>query len=143
MKGKLLKKVLLSVGAVGLLLSAVLCVHIYLVTRPKTPDATTIVMARVDFKQDINQEDADKITNWLYQQKGIDHVLCNPATDILIFTFFPVKTSANEVVENLKANFKYSKMVRFIPSEKDLQGGCPVASNSFSYKAYNFIRHIF
>ena len=125
-----------------LFLVLVLCVHIYVVTRPKAPTATTRIMARIDIKEPINQADADKITNWMYQQKGIDHVLVNPKTDIVVFTFFAIKTNGNQIVKDFKSAFNY-KAERYVPTEAELEGGCPVASNSGSYKVYKFIKNIF
>ena len=136
------KKVLLGTVSLFLLLVLILAVHIYIVTRPKAPDEHTRVMARIDIKQDINQDDANKITTWLYQQKGIDHVLVNPQSDIVIFTFFPIKTTANQIVKDFKLNFNY-KAERFVPSAADLQSGCPVASTSKTYKVYNFFKNLF
>ncbi|MDR3714106.1 MAG: hypothetical protein P4L51_14900 [Puia sp.] len=137
-----LKKGLLITGSVLALLILVLAVHIYIVTRPKAPDAYTRAMARIDIKQDIDAADANKITAWLYQQKGVDHVLVNPRTDIVIFTFFPVKTTANKIVSDFKSCFPY-KAERFVPSEADLKGSCPVASTSFVYKASSYLKKIF
>ena len=128
-------------SATLLLLIVVLGIHIYMVTKPRV-DAHTVVMARIDIKQPIDQEDADKITSWLYTQKGINHVLCNAKTDIVIFTFYPIVTSANQIVSNFKNDLNY-KAERFMPSEKDLKSGCPVAATSMTYKIYNFIKHIF
>ena len=96
MKKELLKKVLTGAGILFGLLVVVLCVHIYIVTRPKPMSAEMRIMARVDFKQDLNTDDAAKITTFLYQQKGIDHVLCNPAGKLVVFTFYPAKTSAKQ-----------------------------------------------
>ena len=137
------KKVLTVSATTFILLVGVLCIHIYLVTRPKAPDEHTIIMARVDFKQDISQSEADKVSAWVAAQPGVDHVLCNANTDILVFTFFPIKTSASKVIADLKSSFDYEKAVRFMPSEQDMKAGCPVAANSISYKAYNFIKNIF
>jgi hypothetical protein len=142
MKKISLKKILLGTLSIFLLLVLVLSVHIYMVTRPKAPDEHTRIMARIDIKQDIGQDDATKITTWLYQQKGIDHVLVNPQADIVIFTFFPVKTSADRIVRDFKSNFSY-KAERYVPSVADLQSGCPVASTSKTYKIYNFFKNIF
>lgn len=142
MKKGLLKKILLTTGSVFLLLVGVLCVHIYMVTRPKAPDMHTRAMARVDFKQEMTANDANKITAWMYQQKGVDHVLYNPASKILVFTFSPLTTTADEIVNNMKTSLNYNA-VRYIPSEKEMSSGCPVASTSFTYKAYSFIKHIF
>jgi hypothetical protein len=140
---RMFKRVLLGAVSVFLLLTVVLVVHIYIVTRPKAPDAHTRIMARIDIKQPINQDDANKITTWLYQQKGIDHVMCNPKTEIVVFTFFPIKTNGNQVVNDFKSNFNYNKAQRYIPTEAELKGGCPAASTSFAYKTYNFFKNIF
>ena len=75
MKKNVLKKILIVSGSVFLLLATVLAVHIYLVTRPKPVDPSLFAMARIDFKQEINQEDAVKITNWFNKQEiGRAHV---------------------------------------------------------------------
>lgn len=142
MRKKVIKKFLIGTGSVLLLLILVLAVHIYLVTRPKAPDADTRIMARIDVKQDITQDDADKITVWLYQQKGVDHVLVNPKSDIVIFTFFPIKTSAGQIVKDFNASLPY-KGQRYLPTAEEMTSGCPVASTSVSYKVYNFFKHVF
>ena len=127
---KKLKKITIGTVSVLLLLTVVLAIHIYIVTRPKAPDASTKAMARIDIKQHLTQEDAAKITAWLYhQQKGIDHVLVNAQSDIAIFTFYPVKTNANKIVSDFKATFNY-QADRYVPTQEALAGGCPVASTS-------------
>lgn len=142
MTKKRIKKVLLYTFSVFMLLVLILGIHIYVVTRPKAPDAYTRVMARIDVKQGLTSGDSTQINNWLYQQKGIDHVLVNPHSNIVVFTFFPVKTTANQIVSDFKAYFPY-KAERYVPSEAELKGGCPVASTSATYKVYTFIKHIF
>jgi hypothetical protein len=143
MKKSILKKGLAIFTGIMLSLVAILCIHIYLVTRPKAPDARSLVMARVDIKQAITTDDANKITAWLYQQPGVDHVLCNPKSDIVVFTFFPARTSADNIIQNLKRDLNLANASRFMPSAEDLKSGCPVASNSISYKFYSLIKHIF
>ena len=125
------------------LLAAVLAIHIYIVTRPKAPRANTRVMARIDIGQPINRQDANKIIAWLYQQKGIDHVMVNPKTEIVVFTFFPVKADANKIVKDFKPILNYTKATRYIPTEKELKSGCPVATPSLSYKLYNSFKIFF
>jgi len=137
-----LKKILITTVSVVLLLIITLAVHIYMVTRPKASDAFTMAMARIDIKQPINQEDATIISSWLYQQKGIDHVLVNPTTRIAVFTFYPIRTSADIIVNNFKSSHHY-KAERFIPSEEQLRGGCPVSSTSTSYVISKYFKQIF
>lgn len=128
MRNKWLKRILVAAGSVTFLFAITLVVHLYMVKASKAPDANTRIMARMDFNEDINVEDADKITTWLYQQQGVDHVLCNVATNIAVFSFFPVQTSADKVISDFKLNFDY-KTERFLPSSDDLKKGCPVAVN--------------
>lgn len=140
----MLKRVALTVLAVFALLVFVLGVHIYIMTRPKAPDATTRGMARIDIKQPITSQDAGKITGWLYAQKGVDRVMVNPGRDIVVFTFSPVKTSADLVVSNFHADLNY-KADRMVPTKAQLSAaGCPaMSSNSIAYKLYNFFKQHF
>jgi len=136
------RRTVMAVLCIAGLFVIILAIHIYIVTRPALIDANTRAMARIDIRQPITQVDADKIATWLYQQKGVDHVLVNPQSNIAVFTFFPVRTTANEVVGNFKAHMPY-KAERFVPSPEALKSGCPVASSSTTYKVYNWLKHIF
>lgn len=138
-KQSIIKAIGGSAGVITLIIM-VLCVHIYMVTKPKADDHT-IAMARIDFKQDINQNDADKVSAWLYQQKGVDHVFINTQTETAVFTFYPIKISADRIAQDLRSTLHY-KAERFMPSAKDLKSGCPVSSGSISSKIYNSIKNI-
>ena len=142
MKKGLFKKSLLGAGMAFLLSVLVLGIHIFMVTRPKAPTATTLVMARIDFKKDLTKDDASKITTWLYQQNGINHVLCNPAGKLVVFTYYPVKTTPEQIVARLNTTTPYQGE-RFMPSQNQLASGCPVAATSFTYKASKFFNHLF
>jgi len=137
---KRLKKVFLYTLGTFLFLSLVLAAHIYYAYRPKA-DATTRVMARIDVKQQLTQQDANSITAWFYHQKGIDHVMVNPETNIVVFTFYPVKTTGYQVTKDFKNHFAYSAE-RFMPTAQNLKSSCPVASTSYGYKIYKIIAQI-
>ena len=137
------KKIAIGTVSAFILLGAVLMVHIYMVTRPKAPDEHTIVMARVDIKQPITEEQGDELKGWLYRQQGIDHVLYNAASQILVFTYYPVKTDPNKIITGLKSKFNLVNAQRHVLTDAEKKNGCPVAVNSFSTGAYNFIKHIF
>ncbi len=137
---KTIKKILIYSLSIFVFLVAVLAVHIYYVYRP-APDANTRVMARIDIKQQISQSDADKISAWMFHQKGIDHVMVNPQTNIVVFTFFPVKTTGDKIANDFKANFNL-KAERFVPTQLDLKSSCPVAASSYTYKVYKLISQI-
>jgi hypothetical protein len=86
--------------------------------------------------------EAQKITAWMYLQKGIDHVMCNAAMKNVVFTFRPLHGDGNEIVSNFKSEFNFSNAVRYVPTEADLKSGCPVSPNSISYKFYSFFRKL-
>ena len=137
---KKITKILLYTFGIFLFLFVVIAAHIYFVYRP-APDAFTRVMARIDVKQPITQDDANKISSFMVHQKGVDHVLVNPQTSIVVFTFFPVKTTGDQVVNNFKAHFPY-KADRFMPTAENLKHSCPVAASSYTYKIYKVITKI-
>ena len=95
-------------------------------------------MARINFKKDIDQQDADNITIWLSRQDGVDHVLCNPAGHLAVFTFRPLKTNADLIINKFKIVFPYAE--RFMPDKEAMKGGCPVAQTSITYKIYNLFK---
>jgi hypothetical protein len=128
MNKKILKRIALGAGSVLLILTTVLAVHIYQVTRPGKIDATTYAMARIDFKQYITAEDAAKITNWFMQQNGISQFKCSPENKNAIFTFYPAKANATALVEKFSKELNYNA-VRFLPSKDEMMKGCPVAKN--------------
>lgn len=136
-RSKITKIVLYSISTV-LFLFMVIAVHIYFVYRPTAPTAYTRIMARIDIKQPITQQDANNITSWMVHQKGIDHVKVNPDSKIVIFTFFPIKTTGNQVVDNFKHAFNL-KAERFMPTAQQLQGSCPMAGSSYTYKIYKIM----
>ncbi|MBX2905577.1 MAG: hypothetical protein KF744_06030 [Taibaiella sp.] len=124
MEKKTKNRIWLSVAGVLLLLTAVLCIHIYVVTRPGPP-TDRMVMARIDFRQDIDANDALKIVKWLYAQPGVNQVLCNDKSDIAVFTFSTAKNDANSIVAAFKDQTGY-KADRYLPSEKEMRSGCPM-----------------
>lgn len=136
-----LKKIAYVTASITLTLTVVLVVHIYLVTRPNHNKLQQRVMARVDFKQDIAPADAEKITAWLYKQKGVDHVLCNDATNIAVFTFSPDMNNANNIISSLVRNTSY-EAERYMPSEEDMRSGCPAFAGSFTDKIFNLFKQM-
>jgi len=122
------KRIALAALGVFVLGVGVLAIHIYVVTRPRV-DADTRVMVRIDLRQDIGQADADRITAWLYQQKGVDHVLVDPRSDMAVFTFAPVSNDANRIVGDFSAQTSYRRALRYMPSKKEMQGSCPVGGH--------------
>jgi uncharacterized protein YpmB len=139
---KIRKTIIISLSVLTFLF-IVLCIHIYVMMKPRPASAATLAMARIDFKQDINQADADKITSWLYSQQGVQHVLCNQKTDIAVFTFYPAKINADKLTSGLSSSLNY-KTIRYKPSKEEMMKGCPaMAGNSFVTNVYTVMNKIF
>jgi len=142
MKKTTVFKILIWSGAVLLGLVFVLCIHIYMVMIPKEPDVNTRIMARIDVHQPLSATESTKITGWLYQQNGVDHVMCNPKTAIVVFTYSPLQANANNIASNFKSALHYPYSNRYVPTEEELQSSCPVASTSAIYKICTSIKHL-
>jgi hypothetical protein len=140
MKAKTIKKIAIWTLSISFFLVIATAFHIWWVYHPRVGPYTK-VMARIDIKEPISTADAGKISAWLYHQKGVDHVLVNPETRIVVFTFFPSKASGNDIVNNFKAQLHYPAQ-RFLPTQTQLASSCPVAGSSFYYKVYKFIDHV-
>jgi hypothetical protein len=109
-------------------LGIILAVHIYLVTRPhiNNVNARTRYMARIDLHQPIDQADSARIKSWLLQQKGVDRVMVSPRWSTAVFTFAPLTTNANGIVQAFKASLPYHNAVRYLPTKEQMKSGCPV-----------------
>lgn len=137
-----LKKTLLTTGSIFILLVMVLGIHIYLVTQPKTPDATTMAMARIDFKQDISASDAATIYMWLIDHKGIERVMFSANNNNVVFTFSPLLIDAEKIAHDIQISLHY-KAFRYLPGAEDMKKGCPVSQTSVSNSMYRYIKNIF
>jgi len=135
-------KILLTISVVIGLLAILLAVHIYLVTRPRA-DAHTRAMARIDLHQSISRMDADSIKAWLFRQKGVDRVLVNPRSAIAVFTFSPVTTNANQIVQAFKASLPYKRSERYLPTGGRTNKQCPMTSTPVTNKIYQFFKQLF
>ena len=118
------KRIALITGSVFLLGATVLAVHLWWVMKPHIT-AKTRVLERIDLNQPIGTADAGRITAWLYQQKGVDHVLVNPQTSIAIFSFAPVQNDGNRIAADLARDLPYKQARRNLPTKRDLAGSCP------------------
>lgn len=125
------KKMLRAMYTIAVLLILTLAIHIYYVTKDRVPASSVIAMARIDIKQNIDAKDVSIITDWLYKQKGITHVLVNPETKIAVFTFYPSMVNADTIANNFATALHYPSQ-RFKPTEQQLQSGCPAGYTSSS-----------
>jgi hypothetical protein len=135
----MMKRILKVTGLVVVVLVLVLGVHIYMVTRRTPPDANTVALARIDFKEQLRAQDSDSITRWLYRQPGVLHVLCNPAGKLVVFTYAPVSADPDRIAAAMREQLPYDAH-RFMPDTRALAGGCPVAQTSVTYKLLHLFK---
>ena len=139
MSGKFFLKALGGALSVLVVLVMILGIHIYMVTKPKA-DAKTVAMARIDIKQHIEEDDASAIEKWLSEQEGVQRVVLNRETNMIVFTFYPVKVSADQLAENLKYIFGIDA-TRYKPSAEQMASGCPAMSGTVTGKVFSFLKH--
>lgn len=140
------KRTIRRIGGMALGTLAVLClvlgVHIYLMThRPADPNR--VAMARIDVQQALDEDAAADITQWLYAQQGVEHVLCNPVSRIAVFSYYPARVDANELAARFNRESGYAGK-RYVPDAKELMKGCPLAEGGVSARItqmYNKIIH--
>jgi hypothetical protein len=141
MKKRKWKKIAIWSISVFVGLVVILAAHIWWVTHPRI-DANTRIMARIDLHQRIGRADADKITGWLYQQKGVKYVLVNPASEIAVFSYAPIDNDGNRIVAGFREQSGFVHAARYLPVIDPNASGCPVAATSFSYKVYSFMKRV-
>ena len=138
----MIKRILIGLGVLVFILSAVLAVHIYIVTRPKPLDPKTLVLARVDFPEKISRETKNQIMTFLYSQQSVDHVLINEESYSALFSFYPARVNGNALVMAMNRVIGTNGS-RYLPTEKEMMEGCPMNQESFAMKAYKGFARIF
>jgi hypothetical protein len=132
-------RTILVIVALGLV---VLAVHIYVVTRHRV-DPGSRGMARIDLHQPIDKADADRITAWLYRQKGVDHVLVSTRSAIAVFTYLPRTADAGRIVSILRDSLSFPAAKRYLPSAKERALSCPMTATPATNRIYEFLKRIF
>jgi hypothetical protein len=139
-KGKFLKLLIWS-GSAFLVFIAVLVTHIYLVTRiSKNQDERVRQLSRIDFKQNIDTQEADKIRAFVNGLSGVENSYFNLDNDILVYSYLVEKQNSFNVYNKLIAFGNY-KAVRYVVNETNAQSGCPIGTDktSISYKIAAYI----
>lgn len=139
-KGKFLKLFIWS-GSSLLVLSAILVIHIYLVTRVgKNQDERVRQLSRIDFKQNIDAQEANKIRSFVNGLSGVENSYFNLDNDILVYSYLVGKQNSFNVYNKLVAFGNY-KAVRYVVNETNAKSGCPIGTDktSISYKLSAYI----
>lgn len=134
MKRKHWKILLVSVGSTFLLLTTILAIHIYMVTRPKpSQDPRLRQLARLDVISDIDSTDVPKLQSIVAKMEGVRTVKYAANESAVIFEFDPSKQNTEAVAESLSQN-GYT-VQKFKVSSSQMNKGCPVMDkSSISYR---------
>jgi hypothetical protein len=119
-----------------------LAAHIYFVTRPRV-DGHSRGMARIDLHQKLGRVEADTITAWLSRQKGVDHVLVNPGTAIVVFTYLPATAKPGMIIKAFRDSLPFARAERYLPSPAEVRKGCPMTATPVTNGIYQFLKRLF
>jgi hypothetical protein len=139
-KGKYFKLFVWSASSF-LILSAILVFHIYLVTHlNKNQDERVRQLSRIDFKQNIEAEEAYNIRAFVNGLEGVENSYFNLDNDVLVYSYLVGKQNSNNVYNKLVAFGNY-KAVKYIVDETTAKTGCPIGADktSISYKLSAYI----
>lgn len=140
----IIKKILLAGLSVFLILTTVLAVHIYQVTRPGTELVNAnLEMARIDFHSPIDSTSAHRVKSLTRSIEGVKHVYFNIPDGIMVYGFSSDITNGQEVFEKIMAQSRL-KGERYEVSEEQLASSCPVINkSSLTYKIGNAFERLF
>lgn len=145
MKKKLLLRITLGALATVLLLFVALVAHIYMVT-PKTTknDNRQRQLSRIDFKQDINAEEAEKIRAFVSTMNGVEGTHFNVENDVLVYTYAAGTQNSTDVFNAIVKMGNYNAE-RYVVSQEQSKNGCPVSTDkeSFSYRITAIVTNLF
>jgi hypothetical protein len=142
MNYKLFKKI--AAGAISLIsiLLLALCIHIYMVThKPKSPFELT-QLSRIDFKQNIDSVEANKIRTFIAMQDGVRSSYFNMKDGILVYTFLSNKQNSKSIFDKL-ITYGHYHAEPYTINETVLSNGCPAGfskQNSFSSYLLSYLK---
>lgn len=121
----------------------VLVVHIYQVTHKPKSDYDKRQMARIDFLEPINANQATEIQAYTKSLPGVDHTFFNIQNSILVYSFINDKQTSSNVFTQLTKHLPF-KAKAYTVSEQDMAQGCPAIGNknTLRYKLSNFIAQL-
>lgn len=131
MKNKKLIKVLAWSGSVLAISFVVLVVHIYLVTLHPKP-TNQIQLSRIDFKEEINEKEAQKIKGFVTSLPDVNAAYFNLKDHILVYTYKIGNQNSLNVFNQIKSFGNY-KAERYLVSEAAAKNGCPVGKVKKSF----------
>jgi hypothetical protein len=137
------KRTAFAVGAIIIILSGVLAIHIYQVTNRPKGGVDGWQMARIDFKEPVDSQKVSVIRAVLHEMNGIHHSLANIPEGTLVYAYDPNLNDSKKVFSAI-VQVTGVKAERFIVDETTLSNGCPVIDkNSITYRISSGFQKLF
>lgn len=118
----------------------VLIAHIYVATHKNKNDQRHRQLSRIDFKQPIDQAEANKIRSFVAGMEGVDATFFNIQQGTLVYTYAEGRQTSENIFNQLIQFGKY-KAQRYMVTSDQAANGCPVIGNDNSLKS-RFTRFI-
>lgn len=140
---KIITRSLAAIAGLFVIGFGVLVVHIYQVTHQPKSDYEKRQMARIDFLEPINANQAAEIQAYTKSLPGVDHTFFNIQNGILVYSFIHDKQTSSNVFAQLTKHLPF-KAKAYTVSEQDMAQGCPAIGNknTLRYKLSNFIAQL-
>jgi cell division protein FtsX len=144
MEKRKIKKIAIWSASIFIVLFVVLIIHILMVTKPVVYDNADLQLSRIDFKQDIDSLEANKIKHFVMTLPGIENVAFNDKDEILIYGYRLGQQSSDNVYKKL-IEFGNYKAEKYVVSAEQLNTGCPIGKDrsSLSYRFSSYIYKCF
>jgi hypothetical protein len=143
---KLLKKITIGLLSLVVLFFATLAIHIYMVLpAPKVnSDARVRQLSRIDFNQQIDSAEAQKIQGFVANMEGIESTYFNVPDNVLVYTYTVGKQNSDVVYNKLMAFGKYNAQ-KYVVTTQQASTGCPIDTKekTFTGMFSAYMAHIF
>lgn len=137
----------ITVGTLTLsiVLFAALVLHLYMVMPQNTnSDLRVRQLSRIDFSQEIDSAEAEKIRGFVQSLDGVQSTHFNTENGALVYTYAVGKQTSDNVYNQLMLFGNY-KAQKYVVSAQQAQQGCPahIEESSFSKSIAGIVAHLF
>lgn len=144
MKKRKVIKTVVWCTCVLVVLLLTLVIHIAMVSKPKNLDNNTLQLSRIDFKQELDSAEAQKIRHYACSLPGVKNAVINLNQKTLVVGYLNTVQTADKLFKQIIEYGNY-QAVKFVPVESAQNSGCPAGydTNSFSNKISSLINKWF
>lgn len=138
---KIIKTVAWSVCILMVLLLTTI-IHIAMVTKPYNLDNNNLQLSRIDFIQDLDSAEAQKIKSFACSLPGVKNASLNFQQKTLVVGYLNTIQTSDNLLQKI-IEYGHYKAVKYCPSEQN--SGCPLGygSDSFATKITAFVHKWF